>query len=76
MAYRFHYAGNDYNKKVSIDNVVNPTESLSINLPLGSTVNVNLFNNENYIRTQSVYVEKSITDDVYMTSVNDYTWGE
>ena len=38
MAYRFHFDGGDYNKKTGIDKVVNtPVESLSVNLPLGST---------------------------------------
>ena len=81
MAYRFHFEGQDYNKKTGIDKVVNtPLESLSVNLPLGSTVTCKAFNGDEQIDTADVFVMnnsgKDIYEDEYLTSVNDFTWGQ
>jgi hypothetical protein len=81
MAYRFHFDGQDYNKKTGIDKVVNtPLESLSVNLPLGSTITCKAFNGDEQIDTADVLVMnnsgKGIYEDEYLTSVNDFTWGQ
>ena len=57
MAYRFHFEGQDYNKKTGIDKVVNtPLESLSVNLPLGSTITCKAFNGDEQIDAADVLV--------------------
>ena len=81
MAYRFHFEGQDYNKKTGIEKVVNtPLESLSVNLPLGSTITCKAFNGDEQIDTADVLVMnnsgKDIYEDEYLTSVNDFTWGQ
>ena len=81
MAYRFHFEGQNYNKKTGIKQVVNtPLESLSVNLPLGSTVNCRAFNGDEEIDKADVFVTNNsgegIYDNEYLTSVNDFTWGE
>ena len=80
MAYRFHFEGQDYNKKTGIDKVVNtPLESLSVNLPLGSTVTCKLYNGDEQIDVADVLVMNNsgegVYDDELLTSVNDFTWG-
>lgn len=81
VAYRFHFTGADYNKKTGIDRVVNnPLESLSVNLPAGSTITCNAFIGEDKVDSVDLFVETNSGegeyDNVYLTSVNDYTWGE
>ncbi len=81
MAYRFHFVGEDYNKKTGIAQVINtPVESLSVNLPLGSTITCNAYNGEEQVDTADVFIVnnsgKGVYDDVELTSVNDFTWGE
>jgi hypothetical protein len=78
MAYRFHFT-QDYNHKTGIDKVVNnPLESLSVNLPLGSTITCKAFVGDEQIDSADVFVANNsgegVYDDVYLTSVNDYTW--
>ena len=80
MAYRFHFDGGDYNKKTGIDKVVNtPVESLSVNLPLGSTVTCKAFNGDEQIDVADVLVMNNSGEGIYedelLTSVNDFTWG-
>ena len=80
MAYRFHFDGGDYNKKTGIDKVVNtPVESLSVNLPLGSTVTCKAFKGDEQIDVADVLVMNNSGEGVYedelLTSVNDFTWG-
>ncbi len=80
MAYRFHFDGQDYNKKTGIDKVVNtPVESLSVNLPLGSTVTCKAFKGDEQIDVADVLVMNNsgegVYEDKFLTSVNDYTWG-
>ena len=81
MAYRFHFVGEDYNKKTGIAQVINtPVESLSVNLPLGSTITCKAYKGDEEIDTADVLVVnnsgKGVYDDVELTSVNDFTWGE
>ena len=81
MAYRFHFEGQNYNKKTGIDKVVNtPLESLSVNLPLGSTIACKAYKGEELIDKADVFVANNsgegVYDNVYLTSVNDYTWGQ
>ncbi len=80
MAYRFHFDGQDYNKKTGIDKVVNtPVESLSVNLPLGSTVTCKAFKGDEQIDVADVLVMNNsgegVYEDKFLTSVNDFTWG-
>ena len=79
MAYRFHFAGEDYNKQTGIEQVINtPLESLSVNLPLGSTITCNAYIGGEKVNTADVFIANNsgegVYDDVYLTSVNDYTW--
>ena len=79
MAYRFHFTGQDYNKKTGIDHVINtPIESLSVNLPLGTTVSCNAYIGSEKVDSADVFIEhnsgEGVYDDVFLTSVNDYTW--
>jgi choice-of-anchor A domain-containing protein len=79
VAYRFHFNGNDYNKKTGIDKVVNdPIESLSVNLPAGSTITCNAYINGEKVNTADVFITtnsgEGIYESEYLTSVNDYTW--
>ena len=79
MAYRFHFRGEDYDKKTGIDGVVNtPLESLSVNLPLGSTVECKAYVYGTHVATENVFITHNSGvgeyDDLYLTSVNDYTW--
>ena len=79
MAYRFHFKSQDYNKKTGIANVVNtPLESLSVNLPLGSTIACDAYIGDNKVDSANVFITNNsgegVYDDVLLTSVNDYTW--
>ncbi len=79
IAYRFHFEGSDYKKMTGIDNVVNnPLESLSVNLPAGSTITCNAYDVDGKIDSDDVFITRNsgegIYDDVFLTSVNDYTW--
>ena len=79
IAYRFHFTGTDYNKKTGIENVVNtPLESLSVNLPAGTTVVCSAYSGDEKLGTEYVFITRNsgegIYDDVLLTSVNDYTW--
>ena len=79
MAYRFHFNGEDYDKKTGIENVINtPVESLSVNLPLGSTVTCNAYIEGNKVGSADVFIAHNSGegeyDDEFLTSVNDYTW--
>ena len=79
MAYRFHFEGQDYDKKTGIDKVINtPLESLSVNLPLGSTIACKAYYGDELVDRADVFVVNNsgegVYDDVFLTSVNDYTW--
>ena len=79
MAYRYHFEKGDYNKQTGIVNVVNtPLESLSVNLPLGSTITSDAYLGMTYTDSDDIFIENNngqgIYDNVYLTSVNDYYW--
>ncbi len=79
VAYRFHFTSSDYNKTTGIDKVINnPIESLSVNLPAGSTITCNAFVNGEKVGSDDVFITtnsgEGVYDDVLLTSVNDYTW--
>ena len=80
MAYRFHFEGQDYDKKTGIEKVVNtPTESLSVNLPIGSTISCDAYIDTEKVSNAKVFITNNsgegIYDDELLTGVNDYTWG-
>lgn len=79
VAYRFEFANPEFDKKTGIADVVNtPVESLSVNLPAGSTIACKAYDGEALLETANVFITtnsgEGIYDDVYLTSVNDYTW--
>ncbi len=79
VAYRFHFSGSDYNKKTGIDQVINnPVESLSVNLPVGSTITCKAFIDDELVNSADVFITtnsgEGVYDDEFLTSVNDYTW--
>lgn len=79
VAYRFHFANGDYNKQTGIVNVVNtPLESLSVNLPIGTTVKCDAYKAYEEIATENIFITgnngEGIYADAYFASVNDYTW--
>ena len=78
-AYRFHFEGQDYNKKTGIEKVVNnPLESLSVNLPVGSTITCDAYYGDDKVASSDVFITKNSGEGIYadefLTSVNDYTW--
>ena len=79
MAYRFHFEGQDYNKQTGIKQVINtPLESLSVNLPLGSTITCDAYHNYEKVNSADILITNNsgegIYEDEFLTSVNDYTW--
>ena len=82
MAYRFHFdAIEEFDLKTGIAKVVNtPVERLSVNLPLDSTVACKAYNGEENIDKADVFVAnnsgKGIYEDEFLTSVNDFVWGQ
>ena len=79
VAYRFHFTGEDYNKTTGIDHVINtPLESLSVNLPAGSTITCHAYINGEKVSSDDVFITtnsgEGIYADEFLTSVNDYTW--
>lgn len=79
MAYRFHFTGEDYGKTTGIDQVINtPIESLSVNLPLGSTITCDAYVEGEKVASADVFIANNSGegeyDDEFLTSVNDYTW--
>lgn len=79
VAYRFHFAKGDYNKQTGIENVVEtPLESLSVNLPVGTTVKCDAYKAYKEIDTDNIFITRNNNEgnyaDVYLASVNDYTW--
>ncbi len=72
MAYRYHFTKGDYNKQTGIENVVNtPLESLSVNLPLGSTISSDAYIDYNQIASANVFIERG--EDLSL-SYTDYYW--
>ncbi len=72
MAYRYHFTQGDYNKQTGIKNVVNtPLESLSVNLPLGSTIQSDAYKAMKQIDSKNVFIEQA--EDLTV-SYTDYYW--
>lgn len=72
MAYRFGNTNGNYNKQTGIKQVVNtPLESLSVNLPLGSTVTADGYKAMQYVKSANVFVE---TAEDKSLSYTDYKW--
>ena len=72
MAYKYHFRKGDYNKQTGISNVVNtPLESLSVNLPLGSTITSDAYKAFNQVDTARVFIE---TGEDKTLSYTDYYW--
>lgn len=71
MAYRYHFK-TDYNKQTGIEKVVNtPVESLSVNLPLGSTIKSDAYINFEYVGSDDVFIENNEDKTI---SYTDYMW--
>lgn len=72
MAYRYHFTKGDYNKQTGIEHVVDtPLESLSVNLPLGSTIKSDAYRGYQQIDTAHVFIERG--EDLAL-SYTDYYW--
>lgn len=72
MAYKYHFRNGDYNKQTGIADVVNtPLESLSVNLPLGSTITSDAYKAMEKIDSANVFIEN---DDDPEISYTDYYW--
>lgn len=79
VAYRFHFTSSEYQKKTGIENVINnPVESLSVNLPVGSTITCNAYKGDTLLGSENIFITgnngEGIYESEYLTSVNDYTW--
>lgn len=82
MAYRFH-GDIDYktNLKTGIEKVINtPVESLSVNLPLGSTIACKAYDGDEVVDKADVLVTNNSGTGIYynqeLSSVNDFKWGQ
>lgn len=72
MAVRFHFVKGDYEKLTGIDQVLStPLESLSVNLPLGSTIDANAYVKGKVVQTGHVFVQ---TGEDKTLSYTDYYW--
>ncbi len=72
MAYRYHFTKGDYNKQTGIKQVVDtPLESLSVNLPLGSTIQSDAYKGYEQIDSKPVFIERG--EDLSL-SYTDYYW--
>ena len=72
MAYRFYFKKGNYNKQTGINSVVNtPLESLSVNLPLGSTITCDAYKAYSQIESADVFIE---TADDKTICYKDYYW--
>lgn len=79
IAYRFHFNEGDYNKQTGIKKVLdNPLESLSVNLPIGTTVTCDAYMAYQLIDTDNVFITRNNGEgeyaDEFLASVNDYRW--
>ena len=71
MAYRYHFK-TDYNKQTGIKQVVNtPLESLSVNLPLGSTIRSDAYIAYKLVGSADLFIENN--EDLTI-SYTDYRW--
>lgn len=61
MPVRFHFEKGDYSKLTGVDQVLStPLESLSINFPLGATVNVKAYVKNQVVDSQNVFVDSNL----------------
>lgn len=61
MPVRFHFEKGDYSKLTGVDQVLStPLESLSINFPLGATVNVKAFVKSQVVDSQNIFVDSNL----------------
>lgn len=82
MAYKFYFTGEDYNHQTGIDKVIyntggngkydKPLESLSVNLPLGTTITAKAYNNYEYLGQENVLI--SIDEKNPDLSYKDFYW--
>lgn len=72
MAYRFYFEKVQYNKQTGIAQVVDPgLESLSVNLPLGSTITADAYIKHNWKTNANVFIETAADKSICYT---DYIW--
>jgi hypothetical protein len=72
MAVRYHFTKGDYNKQTGIEQVLStPLESLSVNLPLGSTISSDAYIRYGKVDTRNVFVETAEDKTICYT---DYYW--
>lgn len=61
MPVRFHFEKGDYNKQTGVDKVLStPLESLSINFPLGATINVEAYVKNQVAESRNIFVDSSL----------------
>lgn len=61
MPVRFSFVKGNYNKQTGIDNVLpTPLESLSVNLPLGATVNVKAYVKYQQVDSANIFVDSNL----------------
>ena len=82
MAYRFYFKGENYNHQTGIDKVIydtgtdskynKPLESLSVNLPLGSTITAKAYKNYEQISEVDIFI--TIDENNPGESYKDYYW--
>ena len=82
MAYRFYFKGENYNHQTGIDKVIydtgtdskynKPLESLSVNLPLGSTITAKAYKNYEQIGEADIFI--TIDENNPGESYKDYYW--
>ena len=83
MAYRFYFTGENYNHQTGIDKVIyntgaetgkynKPLESLSVNLPLGTTVTAKAYQNYEYIDQADILITKD--EENPDLCYKDYYW--
>ncbi len=61
MPVRFHFEKGDYSKLTGVDQVLStPLESLSINFPLGATVNVKAYVKSQVVDSQNIFVDSNL----------------
>ena len=72
MAYRFYFEKAQYNKQTGIKQVVDPElESLSVNLPLGSTITADAYIAQVWQTSANVFIE---TAEDKTISYTNYIW--
>ncbi len=61
MPVRFHFVKGDYRKLTGVDKVLStPLESLSINFPLGATVNVKAYVKNQMVESRNLFIDSKL----------------